>query len=74
MPSVHVRIKLTATECLEFYTSQAPNVVTHSIDGRSVMFPRRIIRQMVGPNGVDGLFRINFNDSGQFVSIERVAS
>ncbi|MBE0505928.1 MAG: DUF2835 family protein [Marinospirillum sp.] len=74
MPSVYVRIKMSAAECQEFYTSAAPNVKTQTVDGRSIIFPRRIIRQMVGYNGIDGLFRLNYSDTGQYLSIERVSS
>ncbi|SFX60655.1 DUF2835 family protein [Marinospirillum alkaliphilum] len=74
MPSVYVRIKMSAAECLAFYTSQAPNVKTTTVDGRSIIFPRRIIRQMVDQTGINGLFRLNYSDTGQFLSIERVSN
>ena len=73
MPSVYVRLKMSVEECLEFYKSQAPNARTYTLDGRSVIFPRRLLRTMVSTQGIQGLFRITYNDQGQFVSIERVA-
>ncbi len=73
MPSVYVRLKMSVKECLEFYTSQAPNAKTYTVDGRSVIFPRRLLRTMVSSDGIHGLFRITYNNQGQFVSIERVA-
>ncbi|MDR9468662.1 DUF2835 family protein [Marinospirillum sp.] len=74
MPSVYVRLNMGVSECLEFYTSQAPNARTHTVDGRSIIFPRRLLRNMVDSNGIHGLFRITYNDQGQFVSIERVST
>ena len=74
MPSVYVRLNMSVSECLEFYTSQAPNAKTNTVDGRSVIFPRRLLRNMVDANGIHGLFRINYNSQGQFVSIERVST
>lgn len=74
MPSVYVRLKMSASECLDFYKSQAPNAKTYTVDGRSIIFPRRLLRNLVDRSGINGLFRINYNDQGQFVSIERVSS
>lgn len=74
MPSVYVRLNMSAKECLAFYTSQAPNAKTYSVDGRSIIFPRRLLRNMVDREGIHGLFRINYNDQGQFVSIERIST
>jgi len=74
MPSVYVRLNMSVKECLAFYTSQAPNAKTYSVDGRSIIFPRRLLRNMVDREGIHGLFRITYNDQGQFVSIERVST
>lgn len=74
MPSVFVRLKVSAEECLAFYQSQALNVHTYSIDGRSVIFPRRLLRTMVDHQGIHGLFRITYTQDGHFESIERVSS
>lgn len=74
MPSVYLRLNISAAECLDFYNSQAPNVKAHTVDGRSVIFPRRVIKGMVSHEGIRGLYRMTYSDTGQFVSIERVAS
>lgn len=74
MPSVYLRLNLSASECLEFYNSQAPNVKARTVDGRSVQFPRRVLHGLVGHDGIKGLYRMTYTDTGQFVSIERVTS
>lgn len=74
MPSVYLRLNISAAECLDFYNSQAPNVKTHTVDGRSVVFPRRVLKSMVGHTGIKGLYRMTYSDTGQFISIERIAS
>lgn len=74
MPSVYVRLKMSVSECLEFYQSQAPNARTYTIEGRSVIFPRRLLRTMVDSQGINGLFRITYDDQGHFVSIEKVST
>ncbi|WP_416885771.1 DUF2835 family protein [Marinospirillum sp.] len=73
MPSVTVRLNVSAQEVMNFYQSSALNVKTTSVDGRSVVFPRRLLRTMVTHQGIQGLFRIHFNEQGQFVQIERLA-
>lgn len=74
MPSVYLRLNISASECLDFYTSSALNVKAHTVDGRSVVFPRRVLQGLVGHDGIKGLFRMTYSDTGQFISIERVAS
>lgn len=74
MPSVYLRLNISAVECLDFYNSQAPNVKSFTVDGRSVVFPRRVIKSLVAHDGIKGLYRMTYSDTGQFVSIERVSS
>lgn len=74
MPSVYLRLNISTTECLEFYNSQASNVKAYTVDGRSVVFPRRILKSLVGHDGIRGLYRMTYSDTGQFISIERVAN
>lgn len=69
MPSIDVVIDLTREECLAHYEGWAQNVRTRSLDGRSVLFPASALRRIVGPDGVDGVYRLTFSDSGKFESI-----
>lgn len=74
MPSVYLRLNISASECLDFYNSPARDVTTTTVDGRSVRFPIQALKRMVGHDGIRGVYRMNYSDTGQFISIERVAS
>ncbi|MFC3286356.1 DUF2835 family protein [Litchfieldella rifensis] len=72
MPSIDVVIRLTQEECLAHYEGRAQNVLAHSLDGRRVIFPATALRRIVGRDGVDGVYRLSYSDSGKFESIVRL--
>lgn len=69
MPSIDVFIKLSARECLAHYQGRAQQVYAHSLDGRRVVFPAKVLRHIVTRDGVHGNFRLYLSESGQFLSI-----
>ncbi|HKM15597.1 MAG TPA: DUF2835 family protein [Marinospirillum sp.] len=74
MPSVYIHLNISPAECLDFYNSQASNVRTTAVDGRSIVFPRRVLKNMVGHNGIRGVYRMTYSDTGQFTSIEKISN
>jgi hypothetical protein len=72
MPSIDVIINLSAEDCLGYYEGQFEQVWTRSLDGRRVIFPATALRQVVAPDGVHGLFRLQFSATGQFETIHRL--
>jgi len=72
MHSVDVRLSISADEVLRWYRRQAHMVQCQATDGRNVQFPAQVIQPFVQRNGVSGLFRIYFQDSGKFDRIERL--
>ncbi|MDX5386021.1 MAG: DUF2835 domain-containing protein, partial [Marinobacter sp.] len=50
----------------------ATDVRTTARDGRSVRFPARILSRFFLKDGIQGSFRILFDDQGKFASIERL--
>lgn len=69
MNSLDVTIKLSAAQCLAHYQGRTQQVYAHSLDGRRVVFPARALRYIVTREGVDGIFRLYYNEAGQFESI-----
>lgn len=69
MNSLDVTIKLSAAQCLAHYQGRTQQVYAHSLDGRRVVFPARALRHIVTRAGVDGVFRLYYNEAGQFESI-----
>ncbi len=69
MPTIDVVIHLTQEECLAHYEGWAKNVHTRSLDGRRVIFPATALRRIVGRDGVNGVYRLTYSNSGKFESI-----
>ena len=72
MQQIIVDIAISPDEWIKFDQGVATDVHTTSRDGRSVRFPARILSKFYLRDGVRGSFRILFDDSGKFSSIERL--
>lgn len=72
MPSVDVILHLSADQCRAHYAGSADSIRTRTTDGRSVLLPSRAISRIIRRDGVQGIFRVHFDQSGRFVSIEAV--
>ncbi len=72
MQQIIVDISISPDEWIKLYQGVATDVRTTCRDGRSVRFPGRILSRFYLRDGIQGSFRILFDDSGKFVSIERL--
>lgn len=72
MQEIFVDISISPEEWIKLYQGVATDVNTKARDGRSVRFPARILSRFYLQNGVRGSFRILFDASGKFSSIERL--
>lgn len=72
MHQIIVDVSISPDEWIKLYQGVATDVHTKSRDGRSVRFPARILSRFYLQDGVLGRFRILFDDSGKFSSIERL--
>ena len=65
-------VDISPDEWIKLYQGSATDVHTRARDGRSVRFPARILSRFYLRDGVQGSFRILFDDQGKFVSVERL--
>ncbi|WP_420391010.1 DUF2835 domain-containing protein [Marinobacter sp.] len=72
MQQIIVDVNISPDEWIKLYQGSATDVHTTARDGRSVRFPARILSRFYLRNGVQGSFRILFDDQGKFVSVERL--
>ncbi|MBN7769305.1 DUF2835 domain-containing protein [Marinobacter daepoensis] len=72
MQQIIVDIDISPEEWIKLYQGVATDVHTRARDGRSVRFPARILSRFFLQDGVRGSFRILFDDTGKFTSIERL--
>lgn len=70
--SVIVRLHIDAEEFLRYYRGSAKVVSAPDIYGRSVRFPANILQPFITREGIQGVFEIFFDESGKFVSIEKM--
>lgn len=72
MQQIIVDVSISPDEWVKLYQGVATDVHTTARDGRSVRFPARILSRFYLRDGVRGSFRILFDDTGKFSSIERL--
>lgn len=70
MRSVIIDVSISADEYLKRYQQPAAGVLIRSRDGRSVRFPANILQPFVSHSGVQGSFRIRFDEEGKFSGID----
>lgn len=71
--SIVVDIKISRDEYLRWYQGTAQDVLTSSVDGRSVRFPAKILQPFVSHEGIQGRFQIQFDDKGKFTHIKKLS-
>ncbi|PSF11641.1 DUF2835 domain-containing protein [Marinobacter shengliensis] len=72
MQQIIVDISISPDEWIKLYQGVATDVRTTARDGRSVRFPARILSRFFLKDGIQGSFRILFDDQGKFAAIERL--
>lgn len=72
MPHIDIVLQLDRATCLAYYAGRFDNVRARSVEGRWVHFPATALRHIVGPDGINGVFRLCFSEAGKFQSITRL--
>jgi len=71
--SVIVDVVIHKDDWLRVYEGTAQRVYTTARDGRSVIFPARILQPWMDHEGIHGTFLISYNAEGKFNSVHKVA-
>lgn len=69
MPSVTIRLNISAKELLKYYQGTASLVRARAEDGRYVQFPANVLRAFVTNTGIQGEFCIEYSAAGHFERI-----
>lgn len=72
LPEIVMNIRIPADECQRLYQGVARNVAAQSIDGRRIQFPAMILRPYITHQGVNGRFRLIFDELNRFKAIEKI--
>lgn len=73
MPALIVDINLPREEYLKVYQSYVRQVRGVARSGESVRFPISVLQPYLTHTGVQGSFRLSFDQQNKFVGIERLA-
>jgi len=72
--SVELYIQISADEFQRYYRGSAKNVRAYDNLGRRVVFPANILQPFVTREGINGSFRIIFDQNGKFLQAIRLDS
>ena len=72
MYEIIVRLAIDADEFVRLYSGSINQVVARADDGRTVKFPANILRPFVTHDGINGTFKIYFDQQNKFSHIERI--
>lgn len=67
-----VELAISPSEYQQYYSGRVRAVVARALDGRTVRFPASVLTHVVGHDGVQGRFAIEFSSDGKFQGIERL--
>jgi len=69
---VEFDLVLDRETCLLYYSGQVPSILVECVDGRTVRFPVRLLRDFVNHAGVSGRFRLYYESDMRFHRLERI--
>lgn len=74
MNEIRFRLEISAQEYLRYYQGDADSVQVTIAGGRTIQFPASALQKHIDQAGVNGSFRIIFDDDNKMISMERVSS
>lgn len=72
MPELVIELNIPADKLLAYYRGDARVVRARAANGQTVQFPVSVLQKHVLPDGIHGLFRMEFDANHKFVRIERM--
>ncbi len=72
MPSLIVKLSISADDYLAHYQGLAKDVVVQAESGQVVRFPCNILQRFVTHEGISGSFVIVFDADNKFQSIRKI--
>jgi Protein of unknown function (DUF2835) len=67
-----VALNLSPQQLIHYYEGSVSTVVARTTNGRTIRFPANILRTVVQPDGVHGIFELILDENCKFVSIKRL--
>lgn len=74
MNEIRFRLEISAQEYLRYYQGEVDSVLVTIIGGKTIQFPASALQKHVDQSGVNGSFRILFDNNNKMVSMERISN
>lgn len=74
MNEIRFRLAIDAQEYLRYYQGEVDSVQITTVDGKRIQFPANALQKYVDRLGVNGSFRIIFDDNNKLVSLDRISN
>lgn len=74
MACIRFSLSMPAETYRRYYQGRVNMVQVKSLDGQRLRFPAAILRPYLSHTGVSGLFELEFDENGRFISLQRLAS
>lgn len=74
MSEIRFRLTIDADEYLRYYRGEVDSVQITSVEGKSFQFPASALQKYVDRSGVNGSFRLIYDDNNKLVSLDRISN
>lgn len=72
MNEVQFWLHISPQTYLSYYRGHTSAVRARTVDGRTVQFPASVLRPFLTRDGINGLFRLNYDARGRLVEMFRI--
>jgi len=73
MNEICFQLEISTQEYLRYYQGEVNTVKVRTTDGRCIQFPASALRKYINQSGINGRFRIVFDDDHKMLSMERIS-
>ncbi|MCW8930115.1 MAG: DUF2835 domain-containing protein [Gammaproteobacteria bacterium] len=74
MNEVRFRLEISVEEYLRYYQGEVNSVIVTMAGGKTIQFPANALQKHVDQFGVNGSFRITFDDNNKMINMERISN
>lgn len=74
MNEIHFRLEISAHDYLRYYQGEVDAVQVRTTDGRVLQFPAGALQKHVAQSGINGAFRIVFDNNNKMIALEKISN
>lgn len=74
MNEIRFRITISAHEYLQYYQGMVNSILVTTSEGKMVQLPAGTLQKFVDQSGVNGSFRVIYDNNNKLVRVERISN